>query len=117
MNLPKINLTLPEPPLALAKSPPVRLVKPYFRYSKLGEFGKAGSPSTERQAWFRAQLTSLSFALGSRVIPFAFEDNSGKRYRLDCGAVKFAANSGFIRPLEADATGFVRQVVLSRSPA
>jgi hypothetical protein len=117
MNVPKINITIPEPPLALRKSSPVRLVKPSFRYSKPGEFGKAGSPSTERQGWFRAQLTSLSSAVGSLVIPFAFDDNSGKQYRLDCGAVKFAVNSGFIRPLEADATGVVREVVLARGAA
>ena len=65
----------------------------------------------------RAQLNSLSSALDSRVVPFAFEDKSGKQYRLDCGTVKFAVNSGFISPLEPDAIGLVREVTLGRKPA
>lgn len=114
--LPKVAIAIPVPPTSLSQSPPVRRLKRSNPYSKPDEFAKASGPATERQAWFRDQLNRLAVALGSPSIPFAFEDKSGDAYVLDRGAVKFAVNSGFIRPLEADATGLVREVVLARTP-
>lgn len=109
--VPIIQITIPAYPGRetcpfLYRNP--RTIMTWFRVDELRE---RRNPATNRQDWIISRLVEIYEALGSRQIPWVFQDENGLR-RFDRGAAKYLYNNNLIEYV-TNRDGYITHVQLT----